>query len=123
MGLWHFQEIVTRGQHDVLGGLFYAGPRAAKAVRDAFFVDDPGWECPVIVQAMSTIGTAVEGMTSCQGWVTPNQSPGPPRLGSRRRTGGSPAAAVIHSVPMRFGTFFFAYFWFSHRTAAGEASA
>ena len=25
--------------------------------------------------------------------------------------------------PMRLGTFFFAFFWFSHRTAAGEASA
>jgi hypothetical protein len=30
---------------------------------------------------------------------------------------------VLHSVPMRFGTFFFGYFWFSHRTAAGEANA
>jgi len=30
--------------------------------------------------------------------------------------------AVLHSRSMRSVQFFFAYFWFSHRTAAGEAN-
>jgi hypothetical protein len=31
--------------------------------------------------------------------------------------------AVLHCQRMNFPAFYFAYFWFSHRTAAGEASA
>jgi hypothetical protein len=58
----------------------------------------------------------------------------PPTVGAtgqvlRRRLRPHPPApeqaavrAVLHSWPMRSVQFFFAYFWFSHRTAAGEAN-
>lgn len=38
------------------------------------------------------------------------------------RTARRPVACVLHSVAMR-SLFAFAYFWFSYRSAAGEARA
>lgn len=41
----------------------------------------------------------------------------------RRKPGSALRRAACYSRPMRYSAFYFAYFWFSHRAAAGEAKA